>query len=390
VTIVICGAGIAGLTLAWCLERLGLQAWVVERAPHLRDEGYMIDFFGSGYDAAERLDLLPALASIHYPIDRFVFVNAAGRERFSVAYHPLRTRLFAGRHFNFLRGDLERVIYGRFQRREAIRFGTTIDSIEQVGDVVSVTLTDGTKIDADLLVGADGVHSHVRQLAFGDEGEFSRPLGYEMIAFIVENPPALARLDCFVTMTEPNRQVSLYPIRGGRMAAFFLHPVNSAASRGTAHARDLRALGIYGDLNWVVPDLLDRCRTAPSVLFDAVEQIRMARWSRGRVALIGDACWCVSPLAGQGASMAVAGAYVLAHELHSAPTIDAALVGYERRLRGAITRQQSAARRIAKWLVPDTRFRLVARDLVTRASSWPVVAQILRRRMAAQSIFAGG
>jgi 2-polyprenyl-6-methoxyphenol hydroxylase-like FAD-dependent oxidoreductase len=239
----------------------------------------------------------------------------------------------AGRHFNFLRGDLERVIYGRFQRPDTIRFGTTIDSIERAGDVVSVTLTDGTKIDADLLVGADGVHSHVRQLAFGDEVQFSRPLGYEMVAFIVENPPAMARFHCFVTMTEPNREVSLYPIRGGRMAAFFLHTVDVAASRGAA-ARDRRGLDhIYGDLNWVVPDLLDRSRTAPSVLFDTVEQIRMPRWSCGRVALIGDACWCVSPLAGQGASMAVAGAYVLAHELHTAPSVDAALVRYDRRLR---------------------------------------------------------
>jgi 2-polyprenyl-6-methoxyphenol hydroxylase-like FAD-dependent oxidoreductase len=116
--VLISGAGIAGPSLAWCLERLGHQPVVVERAPQLRDEGYMMDFFGSGYDAAERLDLLPDLASIHYPIDRFVFVNGRGRERLSLAYPVLRRRLFNDRHFNFMRGDLERVLYERFQGRD--------------------------------------------------------------------------------------------------------------------------------------------------------------------------------------------------------------------------------------------------------------------------------
>ncbi len=108
--VLICAAGVAGLTLAWCLERRGHDPIVVERAPHPRDDGYMIDFFGSGFDVAERLGLLPALESIHYPVDRLAFVNGRGDERFSVPYPALRKRLFANRHFNFMRGELERLL----------------------------------------------------------------------------------------------------------------------------------------------------------------------------------------------------------------------------------------------------------------------------------------
>jgi 2-polyprenyl-6-methoxyphenol hydroxylase-like FAD-dependent oxidoreductase len=173
------------------------------------------------------------------------------------------------------------------------------------------------------------------------------------------------------------------------VATFFLHTSDLAARRvPSVKPTPFQALSrIYGDLDWMVPDLLDQCRTAHNVLFDAVEQIRMPRWSRRRVVLIRDASWCVSPLPGQGASMAVAGAYVLAEELRRAASVDVALARYEQRLRPAITRQQNAARRIAKWFVPDSEFRLIVRDLATRLSTWSVVAPILRRRMAARSIF---
>jgi 2-polyprenyl-6-methoxyphenol hydroxylase-like FAD-dependent oxidoreductase len=387
--VLVCGAGIAGLTLALCLERRGQHPIVVEHAPHLRDEGYMMDFFGSGYDAAERLGLLPDLAAIHYPIDRLAFVDARGRERFALRYPPLRRRLFNERHFNFLRGGLERVLYQGFEGRDAIRFGTTVGSFERQHDALNVVLSDGTRETVDLLVGADGVHSRIRQLAFGDDSQFVRPLDYEMAAFIIDEPLTAIPHDLFATLTQPHRQVTLYPIRGGYMATFFLHvPAGTVETGARVNSAYESLHRVYGDLNWVVPTLLDRCRMARSVLFDSVMQVQMPRWSEGRVALIGDACWCVSPLAGQGASMAIAGAYVLAEEPDRAASLDGAPAHYEQRLKPAIERQQRAARRIAKWFVPDNELRLMIRDLVTRVSVWPLVAPVLRRRMAAHSIFA--
>lgn len=386
--VLICGAGIAGLTLAWCLERRGHDPIVVERAPCLRDDGYMIDFFGSGFGAAERLGLLPELESIHYPVDRLAFVNPQGEERFSVPYAALRKRLFGDRHFNFMRGELERVLYERFTGRTAIRFDTTVAAFANSGRCVEITLTGGATESVDLLVGADGVHSSVRQLAFGPAATCTRQLGYHMAAFILDDPPRqLHAHGAFVTLTRPNRQVTVYPIRGGRLATFFLHKAGWPLQDISREAACEELHRIYGDLGWVVPDLLAQCRTAESIYFDAVEQVQMPAWSTGRIVLVGDACQCVSPLAGQGASMALTAAYVLAEELDAHSDVLRALARYEERLKPVIERQQEAGRRIAKWFVPEDQPHLILRDLVTRISTWPGVAGLLRRRMAAESVW---
>lgn len=383
----ICGAGIAGLTLAWCLERRGHEPIVVERAPRLRDDGYMVDFFGPGFGVAERLGLRPALESIHYPVDRFAFVNQRGEQRLSVSYAALRKRLFANRHFNFMRGELERVLYERFASRAAIRFDTTVAAFANRGQYVEVTLTGTGTESVDLLVGADGVHSAVRQLAFGPAARFTCQLGYHMAAFILDEPPRqLQAHTAFVTLTCPNRQVTVYPIRGGRLATFFLHKAGWPLQDVSTEAACEELHQIYGDLGWVVPDLLAQCRTARNIYFDAVEQVQMPAWSTGRVVLVGDACQCVSPLAGQGASMALTAASVLAEEINADSDILRALACYERRVKPAIEHQQEAGRRIAKWFVPEDETHLILRDLITRMSTWPGVAGLLRRRMAAESV----
>jgi 2-polyprenyl-6-methoxyphenol hydroxylase-like FAD-dependent oxidoreductase len=388
VNALIVGAGIAGLTLALCLRRHGHEPWLVEQAPELRDAGYMIDFFGSGYDAAERLDLLADLAGIHYQIPRLSFVAADGRERFSIAYPTLRRRLFDDRHFNFLRGDLERLLRDRLPPGVPVRFGTTVEALRQQGERVAVQLSDGSRESVDLLVGADGAHSRVRGLAFGGPAGCERYLGYHTAAAILDEPLPGAPADAFSMLTEPRCQVGVYPIRGGRMASFFVHAaVRRLEDRTTAAARrELRAA--YGELNWLVPELLGRCDRVAGIYFDEVSQVELPAWSRGRVVLVGDACQCVSLLAGQGASMAMAGAYVLAEEL-ARDEVGLALARYERRLRPSIERAQRAGRRIARWFVPETGLRRVLRDAVLRASAWPLASGLLKRQIAAGSIFRG-
>jgi 2-polyprenyl-6-methoxyphenol hydroxylase-like FAD-dependent oxidoreductase len=249
-------------------------------------------------------------------------------------------------------------------------------------------LSDDESIEADLLVGADGIHSTVRHLAFGLETRFGRLIDYTAAAFVVDNVPARADPGRdIVTFTVPNRQVTVYPLRDGRVATFFLHRT-SATTIDVADVvprEELRA--VYGDLGWVVPDLLTACDRADSVYLESLEQIRMRRWSIDRVVLVGDACQCVSPLGGQGASMAVAGAYVLAEELRRHSDVTTALLCYQRRLQPAIERQQRAACRVARWFVPSSRVGIALRDAITQATAWPSVGSILRQRMAAQSIF---
>lgn len=386
--VLICGAGIAGLTLALRLHRLGHVPLVVEQAPGLRDGGYMIDFFGSGFDAAEKLGLLPELQQIHYPIAHIDFLDAGGKLRFSIPYKVLRKRVFRDRHFNFMRGDLEHVLYSELHNEVELRFGTTTDAVHEDDERLRVALSDGSNLECDLLVGADGIHSRVRALLFGEESRFIRFLGFRTAAFILDEvPPALSGTDAFATLAVPNRQVGAYPVRGGRLATFFLHraehPAKSVA-KGPA-LDELRA--VYGNLDWVVPELLRLAGDLPSVYFDDVSQVEMPRWSSGRVVLLGDACQCVSLLAGHGASMAMAGAYVLAEELNAAGSVSEALQRYEARLKPSIEKKQAAGRKIARWFVPANSWRLMWRDLALRLSVWPVTSYLVRSTTAGDSIF---
>lgn len=379
--VLICGAGIAGLTTALGLRRWGHRPVIIERAAWLRDAGYMIDFFGPGYEVAERMRLVPALETIHYPIGRLAFAGASGVPHLVIRYAAVRKRLFGGRHFNFMRGDLEHLLFDRLRGEADVRFGTTIDVIAPDDAAVGVSFSDGTTERFDVVIGADGVHSRVRELVFGPEQGFVRPLGCVATTFIAAPPVLAARLeDTLLMQSEPGRQVSAYPIRGGRIAAFFLgrssHAADAACGGDCCDALRVEFAGLRG----IVPTLIDACGSAGAPFHDGVVQIEMPAWSAaGRVALVGDAAWCVSLLAGQGASLAMAGGYILARELARTPDdIRGALQRYQARLGARVRRRQRAGRRMARWFLPETRYGIRFRDALTRASLLPGMSALVR------------
>jgi 2-polyprenyl-6-methoxyphenol hydroxylase-like FAD-dependent oxidoreductase len=296
--------------------------------------------------------------------------------------------LLGGRHFNFVRGDLERVLFEALAPGADVRFGSTIDAFAQNGDVIEVTVNDGSRVRADLLVGADGVHSRARRLAFGDDERFVRQLGYHTAAFVFADAAMQAEIgNAFATLTVPGRQVALYPIREGKIATFWIHRADGdIPDRGdVAAARELRR--VYGDLGWLIPRLLDHAEKARAIYFDTLSQVIMPSWSSGRVVLVGDACQCVSLLAGQGASMAMGGAYVLAEELgRHREDVATAIARYEQRIRPAILKKQKAGRGIARWFVPESRARLAVRDVVMRMSASNIGGWLLRRRISGESV----
>ncbi len=386
--VLVVGAGIAGLTVALALRRAGHAVVVVEQAPRLRDEGYMIDFFGSGFDAAERLGILPAIARVHYPIEKLSFLDGDGHERFALPYASLRRLVFADRHFNFMRGDLERVLHDCLPGLTPLRFGTGVRALRDVGAGVEATLGDGSTQLYDLVVGADGARSTVRALVFGPPHQFVRRLGYRTLAFVVEDEALRSAIgDAFRTLTTPERQVAVYPIRNGRVATFFVHRTSDDRVDFSVAAARRELREVYGGMGWIVPDLIERCGEDSDVYFDEVTQVVAPAWHRGRVVLVGDACQCVSLLAGQGASMALAGAYVLAEELARADT-STALARYQARLQPSIAAKQAAGRNLARWFVPRSPVRLALRDLFMRMSTWRPVASIVRRQLAADSVVA--
>lgn len=382
IRVLISGAGIAGLSLALYLRRRGHEPVLVERALSLRDQGYMIDFFGPGYRVAELSGLLGRLHELHYPVARMTFLAQDGHERFSLSYDRLRA-LANGRVFNLLRGDLEHALSSMLEGAVPLYFGTEVRKIEDAGDRIRVELSGGRIEEADLLVGADGLHSAVRRLAFGPDEGFVRYLGYHTAAAILDRPEGLAGLnDTFFTMALPGRQAVVYPIRNGRIATFFVHKAPRPPEDTSRAAAQQELERIYSDLGWIFPELLRQQRDAEALYFDGVSQVIMGSWTRGRIALLGDSAWCVSLLAGQGASLAMGGAYVLAEELDRDGDVPAALARYERRLRPQVEKKQQSGRQFAGWFAPETRFKCGVRDLVMRMSTWKPALWLVKRQIA--------
>jgi 2-polyprenyl-6-methoxyphenol hydroxylase-like FAD-dependent oxidoreductase len=372
----VAGAGIAGLAAALSLNRRGWHVEIVERARNFRSGGYMIDFFGPGFDAAERLGLLPALERHCSDIDKVDWVGPDGRLDAKLNYR-LMQRAAHGRLFPLLRGDVEEVLRDALPAEIGVRFGTSVTAVAQDDAGVQATLSDGNVTTADLLVGADGIHSTVRQALFGAERRFLRPLGYRTAAYFFEDAEVARKLGgTFSIMTLPGRLAGFYEAKPGRLASFFVR-TDDGLEPDHDPAATLRAR--FGDLGWVVPAALDAAPPTAEIYEDVVAQVEMPRWSDGRVVLIGDAAYAVSLVAGQGASMALAGGTLLGELLTPGTAIEPALREMEARLRPAVLKKQRSGRRTARWFVPATPLHIALRNLAFRAMNTRLLSGLLSK-----------
>jgi 2-polyprenyl-6-methoxyphenol hydroxylase-like FAD-dependent oxidoreductase len=374
VKVLISGAGIAGPTLAWWLARSGHAVTIVEQAPALRTGGYVIDFWGAGYDVAERMGLIPRIRALGYQVREVRFVNRSGRKVGGFMVDVFQ-RVTGGRFTSVRRSDLAATIMGALGDRVETLFGDSIAAIDDAGERVRVRLERGGEREADLVVGADGLHSRVRALVFGDEPSFEVPLGFHVAAFEIAGYRPRDDL-VYVNFGVAGRQISRLAMRDDR--TMFLCVFRDEYLRGgrpTTDAERRAALhGIFGGLGWESDRIMAALDDAPDLYFDRVSQIRMPRWTRGRVALVGDAGACVSLLAGEGTGLAMTEAYVLAAVLATTHDHDAAFAEYERRLRPFLAGKQRSAARFASSFSPRTAFGIHVRNLVTRLFGIPAVA----------------
>lgn len=380
--ILICGAGIAGPALAYWLLRFDFECVLIERAPALRTGGYMIDVWGTGYDLIERYGLLEAIKPRAYLFDQLKFVDDHGRivAGFGGA---LFQRALGGRFFSVLRGDLASTLSEAIAGKIETLYGATVAKLREDGSGVEVELSTGRARRFDLVVGADGLRSRVRALAFGPQEAFERYLGYCAASFTVDDYPHRDEAT-YLSFARPGRQISRFAIRN-RRSVFLLVFAKGGMPGVSAH--DLAAQKAllhtkFGGDGWESPEILGQLDGCRDLYFDSVSQIRMPRWSRGRVALVGDAAHSPSLLAGAGAAFAMLGAYVLAGELHkSGGNHLAAFAVYEQYLQAFIRRQQNAAVGLAKSFTPTTEFGLKLRNVVVNLMNIRPLGIWLARRM---------
>ena len=379
---VIVGAGIAGLAAALRLGRDGWRTIVVERAPGRRSSGYLVNLLGPGYDAAERLGLLPALSDRALGPFSTVLVRADGRPKFTVPA-ALAEATLGPRAMTVFRGDLETALYDAAREHAEFRFGTTVTAVEQDAHRVRVGLSDGTTEEADLLVGADGVHSATRTSVFGSRYRVDLP--YVVAAVPLAEPVLDLPESSATTFIGPGRTAAIINLGPGRSSAFFTY---RCADPGHEVARGaLDAVGAaFADLAAGVPEALRQLAKNPAdTYFDQVSQVVMPRWSDGRVVLLADAAWCVTLFAGHGAALALAGADRLGAAL-SQPDQDvpAALAGWEATLRPEVVKRQALARRGMHQYAPPSRVHVWLNDVTMRAITLPGVRGVLRRAVERQ------
>ncbi|MFJ7996507.1 FAD-dependent monooxygenase [Streptomyces sp. NPDC096310] len=364
--VLVSGASIAGPALAYWLDRYGFEVTVVEKAAAVRGGGYAIDIRGTAREVVERMGLLTRLRAAHVDSRRITFVDPAGLTVGSLRPEQM-TGGEAGLDLEVRRGDLADALQEPLRDRVEFLFGDSIATLDDDGDAVHVALDSGTRRGFDLVIGADGLHSNTRRLVLGPEEPFHRYLGHVFAGFTLPNEFGLAREG--VVWNDAGRGAVLYAHDPADRVHGFLTFTRDIppfeAFRDPRAQRELVAAR-FPERAWHVPRLVEAMREADDLFFDIVSQIHLPAWSRGRVVLAGDAAHATSFLSGQGSSVALVGAYVLAGELAARSDHTAAFAAYERRMRPFAERNQALATSGGTVVTPTTREQLEARDALLR------------------------
>ena len=382
--ILISGGGIAGLTCAFWLQQQGHQPIVIEKAKQLRQEGYLIDFVGTGWDVANRMNLIPQLQQKALPVSGVCYTNIQGKTAARFDLDTLKHALNISHKFMTLnRADLEEVLYEAVKDTVEVRFGCSIQHVSQSAQTVTVTFTTGQQESFDLLVGADGIHSNTRAMSFGPEAQYACYLDYQLATCTL--PAALKIGQDMITYNEPDRQANLYRINDDEMLAFFIY---KAADPGHVPQAKRKAVlqAAFSGAAWRVQEIMSLITDDTPIFMDSVTQIVLPTWHNGRIVLIGDAAYCLTLISGQGASMAMGGAYFLAQALQQTSDYQTAFIQYENKLRPYIEETQEKARRFAPRFVPGSQFQIWLNNTIIKLVNISFFSRLVGKQFNTQSL----
>ncbi|WP_067548668.1 FAD-dependent monooxygenase [Nocardia crassostreae] len=364
--ILISGAGIAGQTVAYWLARHGFRPTIVERAAQLSRGGQGVDIRGQAIAVAERIDIMARARASAMRTAGLHYVDAAGREIARVDMRRIQEK-YDTADVEIMRGDLVHILHDVTSGQVEYLFGDSITALDQDTDGVTVTFDRSPARRFDLVIGADGLHSTVRRLAFGPEREFVHHMRH-YFAFS-DADPRLGDNGWMTMFNTPGQMAGIYNSATSPEAkAYFIFrsPELDIDHRDPESVRAVPTKQYAPETAWHVPQLLAAALADPDLYFDALAQVHLPTWSTDRIALVGDAAYCASPASGAGAELSLLGAYHLAGALAAANgNHNTAYPHYEQALRPLVTTKQKIGPNL-RLMVPKSRLGITLRNTMTR------------------------
>ncbi|HEY3556143.1 MAG TPA: FAD-dependent monooxygenase [Kribbella sp.] len=372
--VLISGASVAGPVLAHWLHRYGVEPTIVERTPAARHGlgGHAVDLFSSAAEVTRRMGCWDAIDAARTRLDAMT-IERFGRRPVEVDL----SRMYAGmssRHVEILRGELTRILYGATRDSAEYLFGDSIASLHDDGAGVDVTFDSGAQRRFDLVIGADGLHSNVRRLAFGPEEQLHRPLGGYLAVFSM--PDVFNLGNHTLAHFSVGKLVGIYGVhQTGQVRAGFLFRGNFHYDYHDKDEQKALLVKEFSSYGWKVPQLLEHLQDAEDFYFDSIAQITLDTWHRGRIGLVGDAGYCPGPAIGGGTSLAVVAAYILAGEL-AAHGPDG-LHSYEQIIRPAVDQSRRLSPKVFGTIIPNS--PLALRLMPAAAAALPKLPTAVQR-----------
>lgn len=349
--ILVSGGSIAGLTLTYWLHQAGFEVTVLERSEQLRLGGQNIDVKGPGWEVFKKMGIAEKVIAANTTEMGIQFINERNRV---VAEFPTDDALSMTQEIEILRGDLVNILFTEVQDSATFYFGDEITSVIEQADETEVTFKNRHKETFNLVIVAEGIGSGTRQLIFGNEIKFDYTGLYSAYLTIqkAESDSRWARwrnaTGAIVFLIRPDNHGST------RVCIFFRSPERGYEKLSVAQQKELLITKIE-DVGWEAPRIAEEIRKSDDLYFERVSQVKAPRWHKGKVAMVGDAAYCVTPLAGKGTDLAVAGAYVLAGELSQNDDYEKAFETYEARLRPYVNRVQKLPPGVPRLAYPNSK-----------------------------------